>query len=99
MSATIVRYRVHPGREEENAALVRTVYAELEATGPPGFHYATFLQDDGRTFVHVALTADGVETPLPDLAAFARFTAGIEERCEEPPQATRLTTRIAAYGL
>jgi hypothetical protein len=99
MSATIVRYRVHPGREEENVALVRAVYAELEAAGPPGFRYATFLEDDGRSFVHVALTEDGAQPPLSGLAAFARFTAGIEERCQEPPRATRLTTRIAGYRL
>lgn len=99
MSAVIVRYRVKPGRAEENAELVRAVYAELAAEQPPGFRYATFVLDDGVTFVHVAFTQDGNKAPLPQLPAFQRFTAAIAERCEEPPQTTQLTEQIGSYGL
>jgi hypothetical protein len=97
MSTTIVRYRVTPGHTEENAALVRAVYAELAATRPPGFHYATYLQDDGVSFVHIATTDDGHATPLPQLPAFQRFRAGLAERCDVAPEATTLTDRIGAY--
>jgi hypothetical protein len=85
MSTTIVRYRVKPGRAEENAELVRAVYAELAELAPPGFRYATF--QDGLDFVHVAF-AEG-EAPLPRLEAFRRFQAGIGERCDEPPRVLR----------
>jgi hypothetical protein len=99
MSAgAIVRYRVAPGFAEENARLVRAVYAELESLAPPGFRYATFLLEDGVTFVHVGVTEDGVDAPLPGLAAFRRFREGLVERCDEPPVTTRLATRIGAYG-
>jgi hypothetical protein len=99
MSTTIVRYRVTPGRTEENAALVRAVYAELAATAPPGFHYATYLEDDGVSFVHIAVTDDDHEAPLPQLPSFQRFRAGLAERCDAPPAVTTLTDRIGAYGL
>jgi hypothetical protein len=99
MSTTIVRYRVAPDRTEENAALVRAVYAELATIEPPGFHYATYLQDDGVSFVHIATTDDDHETPLPGLGAFQRFRAGLAERCDVAPEATTLTERIGAYGL
>jgi hypothetical protein len=84
MSATVVRYRVKPGRTEENAELVRAVYAELAKLQPPGFRYSTMLLDDGETFIHVAVS-DGGKVPLPDLAAFRRFQEGIDDRCTEAP--------------
>jgi hypothetical protein len=98
MTTTIVRYRVKPGRTEENATLVRAVYAELAATEPPGFRYATYLQDDGVSFVHIAITDEDHDAPLPELPAFQRFRAGLSERCDAPPEATTLTERIGAYG-
>jgi hypothetical protein len=98
MTATIVRYRVAPGRGEENAELVRAVYAELAALAPPGFRYATFVADDGERFAHVAFVEDGHRAPLPDLAAFRAFVAGIEERCAEPPEATTFGRPIGSYG-
>lgn len=84
MRNTIVRYRVRRGTEEENAALVRAVYAELAEVRPPGFRYATYRLDDGRSFVHVA-EQDG-DNPLPQLPAFREFQAGIRERCESGPE-------------
>jgi hypothetical protein len=99
VSAVIVRYRVKPGRSEENAELVRAVYAELAAELPRGFRYATFMHDDGVTFVHIAFMEDGQEAPLPQLPAFQRFQHDIAERCDEPPQVTRLTERVGSYGL
>jgi quinol monooxygenase YgiN len=91
MSTALIRYRVKPGRAEENEELVRAVYAELAELAPPGFRYATFR--DGDAFTHVAFT-DG-EPPLPSLPAFQRFQAGLEERCAEPPRVRR--DPIGAY--
>jgi hypothetical protein len=87
----MIRYRVKPGRAEENAELVRAVYAELAHGSPRGFQYATFR--DGDTFTHVAFG----DSPLETLVAFARFREGLEERCAEPPQVVSGT--VAAYGL
>jgi hypothetical protein len=99
MSLAIVRYRVKPGRADENAELVRAVYAELAARQPPGFRYATFVLEDAVTFVHLAITEGDRAAPLPQLAAFQRFREGLAERCDEPPQTTRLSTQVGAYGL
>jgi hypothetical protein len=99
MSAVLVRYRVKPGLAEENADLVRAVYAELAALRPPGFRYATFVLEDGVTFLHLAITEDDHDTPLQQLSAFRRFLAGIAERCEEQPYTTKLPVRIGSYPL
>jgi hypothetical protein len=82
----VVSYRIKPGNEDHNEALVRAVYSELHAAAPAGFRYATFKLDDALTFVHFASTEteDG-QSPLPGLDAFKAFQAGIRERCEWGP--------------
>lgn len=49
MSHTIVTYTVKPGREQENAALVRAVFEELAQTRPAGFRYAVFQLPDSAS--------------------------------------------------
>jgi hypothetical protein len=87
---TLIRYRVKPGRAEENAALVRAVYAELAELAAPGVRYVTFR--DGDDFMHVSFGESPTTVP-----AFARFREGLEERCEEPPRV--VSDAIGAYGL
>jgi hypothetical protein len=94
MRRVLVRYRVKPELVEENERLVRDVYAELAATEPDGLRYATFKLDDGVTFVHVAVHDD--DNPLTRTEAFQRFTAGIRERCDEPP-VTAALEEIGSY--
>jgi hypothetical protein len=83
MERFIVRYKVKPEQVEHNAELVRAVFAELEQAAPDGIHYATLRLADG-SFVHLVAHEEG-PSPLPELAAFQSFQAGIDERCEEQP--------------
>src|SRR4051812_8063381 len=99
MSAVIVRYRVKPGRSEENAELVRAVYRELAAQQPPGFRYTTYLHEEGVTFVPVPFRRAGQEAPLPPMPAFQRFQRDLAERCDEAPQVTRLEELIGSHGI
>jgi hypothetical protein len=89
MRQVIVRYKVKPGRAEENEALVRAVYEELRDVAPAGLRYATFRLEDGVSFVHVSAT-DGESNPLSEVSAFRRFQENIRERCDEPPVVTQL---------
>jgi hypothetical protein len=97
MRQVMVRYKVKPEEAERNEALVRRVYEELQQTTPAGLHYATFVMEDGVTFVHVASTetADG-RSPLQDVAAFRAFQEGIGERCDEPPAPVQVR-EVGAY--
>jgi hypothetical protein len=95
MRQVMVRYKVKPDRVAENEALVRAVYDELHRTEPAGLRYATFREDDGVGFVHVAQTEDGVN-PLSVVAAFARFQDGIGERCDEAP-VVKVLHEVGAY--
>ncbi|HEY4824450.1 MAG TPA: hypothetical protein VIH49_05315 [Solirubrobacteraceae bacterium] len=98
MGIVMVRYRVKTDHVQENERLVTGVYEQLAQEQPVGFKYGTFKLEDGASFMHLAVLADGVENPLPKLAAFARFQQEIAERCEEPPVVTRLS-EVGAYEL
>ncbi len=89
MRQVIVQYRVKPDRAAENERLVRAVYDELHRTNPSGLRYATFQLEDGVSFVHVAEVDNETENPLARLEAFLAFQAEIQDRCEQPPAASR----------
>ncbi|MGH8686507.1 MAG: hypothetical protein ACREVQ_02240 [Burkholderiales bacterium] len=94
MKRVIVRYKVKPGRAEENEADVRKVYEELRRAKPAGLRYATFRLADGVSFVHIAEHGD--PNPLREIAAFKAFGAAVGARCEEPPFATEMT-EVGSY--
>ena len=50
----MVRYKVKADRAEENAAYIQRVFEELAQTQPEGLRYASFRQNDGVSFVHIA---------------------------------------------
>src|ERR1700709_2819602 len=93
MKATVVRYQTRPEQAGGNQRLVEAVFADLEEREPVGFTYKAFRLDDGVSFVHVVVEHDDVANPdsLGDVPAFQAFTAGIADRCEVQPVASRAT--------
>jgi hypothetical protein len=98
MAKHMVRYTLKPDRVAENEALARVVFEALKQARPRGLRYATFRLGDGVSFVHMVSheEADGVDA-LTSLPAFKAFTAGIQDRCETPPQRFDLT-EIGSHG-
>jgi hypothetical protein len=90
MSKIMVRYKAKPERVAENEQLIRAVYEELQSSVPVGFHYATFREDDGVSFVHIASSETDGSNPLRELTAFQRFQQDVGERCVEAPTSTEL---------
>ena len=99
MPNVVVRYKVKPEHVEENQHLIERVFAELAAAAPEGLRYASFMLEDGVSFLHVAAieTGDG-SNPLGAIEAFAEFTREIGERCDEPPGAQEAQL-VGSYGL
>jgi hypothetical protein len=97
MKTVVVRYKVKPDRVAENEELVRAVYEELDRAQPDGLRYATFRLEDGVSFMHLSAT-EADRNPLTQVEAFARFTASIRDRCDEPPVVTALD-EIGSYRL
>jgi len=88
MRHTMVTYTVKPGREQENAALVRAVFDELAETRPAGFRYAVFHLPDAHQFVHLH-TDEGSPSGLQALPSFQAFVTGAQDRHEQPATFTR----------
>jgi hypothetical protein len=98
MRQVMVRYKVKPDQAERNEALVRQVYDELHGTAPAGLRYATFVLEDGVSFVHVAsIENEDGRNPLMDVEAFRAFQEDIGDRCEESPVSVGLR-EIGSYG-
>jgi hypothetical protein len=87
MRHTLVTYTVKPGREEENAAVVRAVFEELAETRPAGLRYAVFHLPDSRQFLHV-YTDEGGTSGVQALNSFKAFVDGAEDRHEQPATLT-----------
>jgi hypothetical protein len=83
----VIRYTTKPEHAEENARLIRDVFAELAATRPAGLRYDAYRLADGVSFMHV-VDLEGPDNPLAGLGSFAAFQAGIEERCSAAPTPT-----------
>lgn len=98
MKRVIVQYKVKPDHVAMNLELVRRVYEELHRSNPAGLRYATFQQEDGLSFLHLAISEDEGAGPLPGLAAFKKFHTGLAERCDEAPQVARLL-EVGAFRL
>lgn len=96
--SNVIRYKVKPAFAAENEELIRAVFEELHRADPGNVRYASFVQDDGVSFVHV-VDHDPAEgsNPLLALAAFKRFQEGIAERCEVPPAFTSMR-EVGSYG-
>jgi hypothetical protein len=83
MRYTMVTYTVKPGREEENAALVRSVFDELAQTRPAGFRYAVFQDAESRQFVHLYTDEGASSGSLQELPSFQAFVSGAQDRHEQ----------------
>jgi hypothetical protein len=82
MRHSMVTYTVKPGREEENAALVRGVFDELAQSRPAGLRYAVFYIPGSRQFVHL-YTDEGSPSGVQGLASFQAFVTGAQDRHEQ----------------
>ena len=97
MRTVMVRYKVKPESAAENERLIGKVFEQLARDKPAGVRYQVFKLGDGVSFMHVSSSAAGKEgNPLTQLDAFKAFTAGIKERCEEPPVTVEMQP-IGAY--
>jgi len=97
MEKVIVRYKVKPGKVEENEQLIKEVYKQLHHEGMEGLSYATYKLEDGLSFMHIANYSGEGKAPLTGIQAFKKFQAGIKDRCDELPVVNHVT-EIGSYN-
>lgn len=98
MGTTMVHYTVKPDQAARNEELVRAVYGELSEVAPAGFRYATFVAEDGVSFVHLAMQEDDGASPLMGLTAFRTFLDGLDHRIDAPRE-QRSMREVGSYGV
>ena len=98
MKTTLVRYRTHAERADENEVLVRAVLRQLAEKSPPDLRYAALRLPDA-TFYHLAIVEkEHARSPLLELPTFRAFQEGIRERCLEAPL-LRDATLLGGYRM
>jgi hypothetical protein len=94
----MVSYKLKADRVAENERYALAVYEALREARPVGLRYATFRQGDGVSFIHIVGHEEaGGSNALTALPAFKAFSAGVKDRCVEPPVRVELT-EIGSYG-
>lgn len=98
MSVTkVIRYTTKPECADENARLIREVFAELAREQPAGLQYSAFRLEDGVSFLHVAVI-DAEDNPLTTSAAFSQFQSDIQARIADGPVQSDATA-VGSYRL
>lgn len=85
MSVMMLRTKVRPECAAEVEAGVKTLFAALEQERPAGIRYSSYRMADGVTYVVLLEVQEGVENPLPSLAAFREFQENLKQWLAEPP--------------
>jgi len=99
MKRLMVRYKVKAEMAQQNIEYIKNVFTALQKSKPAGLRYASFVLEDGVSFVHLASieTQDG-SNPLPNFDEFKTFSQDIADRCDEAPVVSSLDT-IGSYGI
>jgi quinol monooxygenase YgiN len=88
------RYVVHPAYAEENKKHIRRVMEDLRSLQRTDLKYSVFVEDDGKTFIHLRFCANEEASKVFDqLPAFQEFAAALRASNPEvpPANATQLT--------
>jgi len=101
MKITRVIYTAKPDYVEINKKNIETVMKAVRALNSPDLKYATFLQEDGTTFMHLAFTtnqeANDLLTNLPE---FKFFTSELRAKgIENPPKTEHLSLVASGYDI
>lgn len=100
MTAVRVIYTVQEGYVEHNEENIRRVMSELRALNRSDVRYATFIENDGKTFMHFAIRKDGNSFDLTTLESFKTFQRELKEsQPEKPPVSTTLSLVDSSYDI
>lgn len=94
-NTVVVQYTTKVDAADENQRLVAAVFTELSDNHPDALQYLCLRLDDGRSFLHIAVTEDD-SSPLQEVSAFNDFQVGIAERVVDRPMVRRATL-VGAY--
>lgn len=100
MIITKVHYTVKQEYAVHNKENIARVMSELRQVDHPGVRYSAFLDEDGKTFVHLVICADEeAKRFLGSLESFKSFQAALKaSEPETPPVITNLNFESSSYN-
>jgi quinol monooxygenase YgiN len=101
MRITRVRYTVKEEYVETNKRNIERVMTDLRDLNIPNLKYSSFIEEDGRTFMHFSMFKDeSASDILNSLPSFTEFRKQLKASDpESPPQAEQLTLVDSAHDL
>ncbi|MBO6515430.1 MAG: hypothetical protein JJ975_02670 [Bacteroidia bacterium] len=101
MKIVRVTYTVRPEYVEQNKANIEQVMNDLRALNNPNTKYASYLAEDGVSFMHFAQYPDEETAQLlNELPSFAKFRQELKaSNPVSPPQSNHMTLVGAAFDL
>ena len=100
MKISRIQYTLQPDFVEQNKKNIETVMSELRSINNPGFKYACYVLDDGKTFMHLVHHSSPESEYLPaSLESFKYFQSQLSAHFEVPPQAESLELVQASFSL
>ena len=100
MKISRIQYTVHPDFVEQNKRNIEAVMSELRSLNVPDLKYATYILEDGRTFMHlVQRNSDDVDHLPVSLEPFKHFQSELKDHVEAPPKAETLELVQSSFDL
>jgi hypothetical protein len=98
MNITTVRYVVQAAYAAQNQEHIRRVMEELRALGRTDLKYTVFMEDDGKTFIHLRFCANEEASKVFNtLETFQAFQAAlVASHPEVPPSAVMHMTLVGS---
>lgn len=97
MKAIKVEYTVKEEFIEKNKENIKKVMKELGSR--KDIMYSSWTKEDKKSFIHIFMSENNAQNPLPKLEAFKQFQAELKQNVEVPPQVTELTKVGASFDL
>jgi hypothetical protein len=100
MKVIRVQYTVQPDYAEQNKQNIEAVMQEVRQLANPDFKYATYVLEDGKTFMHLAYRATSDVEHLPtSLESFKQYQTQLQNHLEVPPKNETLNLVQSSYDL
>jgi len=95
MHVTRVIYTVQPSYVAHNKENVNRVMDELRSSGRNDIRYSSYLEDDGKTFMHLVVKKDA---DTPGIATAEAFKIFLNELNASEPEKKPVTTQMELVG-
>lgn len=101
MKIVRVTYTVKPEYVEQNKSNIEQVMTDLRKIGNPNTKYASYLEEDGVTFMHFAQYPDeSTAKILNTIPSFAKFREELKaSKPVSPPKAMNMSLVASGYDI